>query len=94
MGAFLDHEQVSLPDAVRDSLGRDVLADPESLPPETYSELATDLSRFPLRQQLTPPPAMRPWMRSANVGRRPLHAIWSRPALVPYGAASSRAWAS
>lgn len=54
MGAFLDHEQVALPDAVRDSLGRDVLADPEPLPPETYSELATDLSRFPLRQQLTP----------------------------------------
>jgi acyl-CoA thioesterase FadM len=54
MGAFLDHERVGLPDAVRDSLSRDVLADPEPLPPEAYSELATDLSRFPLRQQLTP----------------------------------------
>lgn len=54
MRAFLDHEWVSLPAAIQDSLSRDVLEDPEPLPPATYSELVTDLSRFPLRQQLTP----------------------------------------
>lgn len=54
MEAFLNHEPVPLPPAMRDSFRKDVPYDPEPMPEEHYSEKASDIEAFPFRRELTP----------------------------------------
>lgn len=54
LGAFLDHEQVSLPVEIYRGFRVDVNVDPAAMPDEDYSQYTADFSRFPVQRELTP----------------------------------------
>jgi acyl-CoA thioesterase FadM len=54
LGAFVNHEQVALPEAMFNSFRNDVDADPAAMPDEGYSRFAEDFSHFPVHKELTP----------------------------------------